>query len=259
MANGFSLWEGQPRAQIPNLSGDTSAHVMKMRVIQNLPTIPSQLWGDKSQGFLLVLLLRCLRGKFLGLFRRAAVYIRMLLPGLVYTAQEEQGTNGKLVPPKDPAEAPSVWDICDQFAKSTYILFHMYHYSAAINNKDNGSKRRPNFIFIWPMKKTELNLFFLEGNTRLSRGSQQGTTQPWNKTKKLYQVSATLFFIKQFQSGDCLWKEPNKVLPACAFFFSPFPTMALAFFLKTEDICLHSEDSWSSFRVLVTLLVWKNQ
>lgn len=140
-------------------------------------------------------------------------------------------------------------------AKSTYILIHMHRYysSAAINNKDNGRKSKPNFIIIWQMKKIKLNLLFLENNSRLCPGSHQGTTQPWNKTKKLYQVSATLCFIKQFQFGDCAWKELYKVLLVCPFFLSAMP---LSFILKAEYICLHSEDTWSSFRVLVQLLCW---
>lgn len=154
------------------------------------------------------------------LFRRTAVYVKIWMSVLVCTGQEEQGMNGKLVPPKDSAEALLVRDICDQSAKSTYILFHMYRYQQSINNKDNGRETRPNFIIIWQMKTTKLNLFSLESNSRLSPGSYQGTTQPWNKTKKLYQVSATLCFIKQFQLGTVFGRNPTRF--SQLFFLRPF-------------------------------------
>lgn len=125
MSNVLGLWKRQARAQTPNLSGDTFAHGNEWdKNVQktNLQTIPSQLWGDTSQGFFLLLLLKCMREN-----AYACVTVqksRMLCVRLgTQVRGSRQGMNGKLVPPNDSAEAPLVWDICDQPAKSTYILF----------------------------------------------------------------------------------------------------------------------------------------
>jgi len=89
-----------------------------------------------------------MKGESLGSWD-CSFYARMCRSVLVCSGLGEQNTNSERVPPKNLAHASLARDICDQSVKKKYIYICLYGtYSVAVNTKDNGGKKRTNFIDI---------------------------------------------------------------------------------------------------------------
>lgn len=129
MSEVLSLWKRQPRAQTPDLSADRFAHIMEMSEIEvfKKQTCQQSLlsFREMSQHVFLLLLLKCMRGECLGLCDCSEEH--QFTPGCSVCACVHRpggaGHEWKLVPPKDSAGAPLVWDICDQLQRVHTYLF----------------------------------------------------------------------------------------------------------------------------------------
>lgn len=262
MSEVLGLW----KRQTPNLSADRCAHIMEMsetEVFRKQTCQQSLLsFGEICHSAFFYFSLNVWGENVLAcvIVQRSTSFHQDVpdVPVLVYTDQEEQGMNGKLVPPKDSAGAPLVWDTCGQLQR-----VHIYFFTCTGTTAQQPSTIKTmeekgdqiSFLFEKWIKLNSIYFFLKVTQGCLPKAIKEQLSHE-KKPKKLYQISATLCFIKQFQIEDSLWKEPNKVLPVCLFFL---PDMPLAFILKTEYICLHSErteNTWSSFMVLAQLLCW---